>query len=163
MYYQPKHFVAEEIFPPETIAEHKSAGKFDQIWRLMDGRVLWTQDQLRERYGTMICNDYAWGGNNRYRVYRPTAALIDWDHYRRFREVKAKWSSFTSQHCHGRGSDSKFTKISAEEVRRDIKKNPDHDAFQYITCIEEGVSWLHFDTRAWDKSRGGILWVPKPK
>jgi len=157
MYYQPKHFAAEEIFPPETIAEHKSSGKFDQIWRLMDGRVLWTQDQFRERFGTMVCNDYMWGGSNRYRVYRPIIALVDWDHYRRFREIRVAWSSFTSQHCHGRGSDSKFKKVTAEEVRQDIKKNPDHEAFKYITAVEDKVSWLHFDTRSWNRTQSGIL------
>ncbi|MGD9156793.1 MAG: hypothetical protein PVG39_00165 [Desulfobacteraceae bacterium] len=157
MYYKPKHFVVEEIFPPGIIAEHNSIGKLDQIWRLMDWRVLWTQDQLRERYGSMICNDYLWGGSNQYRVYRPAIGLIDWDYFRRFREVKAKWSSFTSQHCFGRASDSKFKKVTTEEVRQDIKRNPDHEAFRYITAVEDKVSWLHFDTRSWNRTESGIL------
>ena len=34
-----------------------------------------------------------------------------------------------------------------------------HEDFKYITCIEDKVSWLHFDVRNWNKKEDGILVV----
>jgi hypothetical protein len=170
MYTEPKYFCAEEIFPPEVIVMHKKNGNIqNSIWRLMDGRIIWTIDQLREKYGTMIINDYLWNGVNKYRGYRPVISLIDWSKLANQIEkfppmlkqgefvINPAWSSFTSQHCMGRAIDCKFRLSTSEEVRQDIKKHSDDPAYKYIAAVEEGVSWLHFDTRSWDREKNGIL------
>lgn len=168
MYYTPnsRYFRAEEFFPPEVISENKtSSGKVNSsIWRIFDWRVLWTGEKIREKFGTMVINDYLWGGVNRYRGFRPWSCILDTDHYIKTGIAKATFSSFTSQHCFGRAIDCKFKKYSAEEIREDIRDKEergllDNSIYKYITCVEDGVSWLHFDTRSWIRPTGGILWV----
>jgi len=51
-----------------------------------------------------------------------------------------------SQHKRGAALDLVPVETAVEEIREDIKKRRDL-LFKYITCIEEGVSWLHFDCR----------------
>lgn len=155
MFYMPKYFKAEEIFPKLVIVANH--GKMDQIWRLMDYRVLWTLDMLREYFGTAVCNDYQWGGKNSYRVYRPAIDLIDVEHIKQTGDIKPAWSSFTSQHCFGRAADCKFAFVTAADVRLDIRRYPMADRYKYITAIEDNVSWLHFDVRNWSVQKHGIL------
>lgn len=158
MYYIPKHFAIEEIFPPEVVEEHLENGIVkENIWRIIDERVLITADNLRERFGTMVVNDYLWGGKNKYRGFRPVKSLVDVDYFRRYRELKVSWSSFYSQHCFGRAIDCKFKNATAEEVREDIRKNPYDLSYHLITAVEDGVGWLHFDIRSWNKEQNGIL------
>jgi hypothetical protein len=158
MYHTPKHFAIEEVFPPETVQDSLENGIVkEDIWRIMDLRILLTLDRLRERFGTTVVNDYLWGGSNTYRGFRPSNSLVDLDYLRRYREFKASWSSFTSQHCFGRAIDCKFKNVSAEEVRADIKADPFNPTYEYITAIEENTSWLHFDVRSWNKQESGIL------
>lgn len=162
MYYIPaiEVFRVEEFFPPETIAEHTVDGHLrSQIWRLFDERTLITAERLRRRFGTMVINDYRWNGNNYYRGYRPLASLLDIEEFKRTGKITAAWSSFTSQHCLGRAIDAKFKKYFAAEIREDIRRNPNNEEYEFITCIEDGVSWLHFDTRSWNRKESGILWV----
>jgi hypothetical protein len=160
MYYKPNsnYFKPQELMPPEYLDGHIFKGNVqDQVWRVFDWKVLYTCDRLREKYGSMIINDYLWGGNNRYRGYRPAMSLLDKDEFYVDGIPRAKWSSFTSQHCFGRAVDAKFKKYSAEEIRKDILADPYSEEFKYITCIEADVSWLHFDTRCWNKNLNGIL------
>ncbi len=170
MYYAPKHFESHEVFPKKIYEDHLldrvNRVVSNNIWRLMDRRVIWTMDQLRELHGVMIVNDYMWGGNNQYRGYRPPLDILDIDDL--VRQIaaynpgdalfyKPRFSSFTSQHCLGQAIDCKFKYKSAEEVRQHIKTNPTLPAYKYITAVEEGVTWLHFDVRNWDVIKQGIL------
>lgn len=161
MYYVPQYFKAYEIFPPKIFQKHlvnSSIGAVsDSIWRLMDRRILWTVDQLRKIHGPMIVNDYFWGGNNLYRGFRPVEDLIDYKGYQKNGVIVAKWSSLTSQHCFGRAIDCKFKQRTAEEVRQHIRDNPFLPHYKYITAIEDGVSWFHFDVRNWNINKSGIL------
>lgn len=160
MYHAPRHFIPQEFFTKATCDAYKqSNGSISaKIWRLMDSRVTWTCDALRDYFGTMIMNDYQWGGRNQYRGYRPPLELLNKAELKRSNTFKSKLSSFTSQHCFGRASDSKFKKVTAEEVREDVKKNPTARRYRFITCIEEGVTWFHFDVRFWNVSKSGILY-----
>lgn len=166
MYYKPNRniFTEEEFFPRSVVYNHKLKDTINRsIWRLMDGRVIWTAVQLRNYFGTMIINDYKWGGKNQYRGYRPSIEIIDFKSLNKVRSFKAlsklepKFSSFTSQHCFGRAVDAKFRMVSAEEVREDIRKNQYAERYKYITAIENNVDWLHFDVRNWGKDKFGIL------
>jgi hypothetical protein len=164
MYYIPTYFRAEEWFSKSVIQQHTIVGTgFDRvvsnkIWRLIDNRTLWTADQIREYFArSVIINDWLWAGRNQQRGFRSIPELFNRAKFRSTNEFKLKLSSYTSQHCMGRASDSKIKGIHASEIRADIRKNPNADRYKYITCVEDGVSWLHFDTRAWNKSKYGIL------
>ena len=144
----PKIFQVEEFFSPTTIHKQLNDGKpLSLLWRLMDSRVTWTAVQLRNLFGTMICNDYLWGGKNINRGYRNVIEIIDWEHYKQTGEIITFFSSLTSQHCHGRGLDSTFKKILAHDVRDYIIKNNRRSEFKFITAIEKEVPWFHFDVR----------------
>lgn len=147
-YYEPKYFKPQEIFPWSVILAHTYSPQYgdtvidQKIWRLMDWRILWTMDKIRERFGPTIMNDYLWGGKNQYRGFRSIVELVEIN-----KDLKNKFS-LTSQHCFGRGADSKNPKYSAEEIREDIKKHPNLEQLQYITAVEADVDWLHVDCRS---------------
>lgn len=138
--YIPKHFKAYELLPKDFYESHTIKG--DQLWWMFDSRILITGDALRERYGKILMNTWFWGGAHQYRGWRPFDC-----------EIGAE----LSQHKFGRACDWEFVDVTAEEVRQDIKKHPGQ--FPYVTCIEEGVSWLHGDCRNWDRNKHGILYV----
>ena len=157
MYIKPKYFREEEFFSPSVIAEEIKKGSFGTIWRLIDSRIIWTADKIREHFcgigktgnvDVMIMNDYLWGGKNKYRGYRS----IDIDIIR----DKNKFSQ-TSQHCFGRGIDYKFKHTTVDEVRNDILNNQDEERYQYITAVELDVTWNHNDVRSWNKGLSGIF------
>lgn len=157
MYLMPKYFKAEEFFSPSVIEEEKKKGSIGMIWRLIDSRIIWTADKIREHFcgigkqgntDVMIMNDYLWGGKNKYRGYRSIEIDI----------IKNKNNfSSTSQHCFGRGIDYKFRHTTVDEVRNDILNNPNAERYQYITAVELEVSWNHNDVRSWNKAQNGIF------
>lgn len=134
--YIPEYFKLYELFPEDFYNANKHRGN-DLFW-LIDDRVLWTLDQLRERYGPVYINNWYWGGNNQYGCFRPFDC-----------EIGAEWS----QHKFGRAGDPKFKEVDAEEIRQDILSNPWDIEFEHIACLEMNISWLHFDVRNWDKSK----------
>jgi len=144
MIYKPKHYRIEEFFPQGYLS--LMASKADKIWLAMDSRVLVTCDRLRERYGPMQGNDYYKGGRFSERGYRPP-------------DNKTNKPDSISQHLFGRAMDVWPTATTAEAIRRDILSDPFHPDFEFITCVEIGVNWLHFDVRNWDKKKSGILQV----
>jgi len=139
VYYKPDHFELYELVPEEIYRRVSH----DKLWQCFDPKLLWTQEQLRLKYGKMVCNTWWWGGGNQYRGYRTP-----------YCEIGAEWSL----HKFFRALDSVPTDYSVEKIRQDImeaKEKKDQGIYQYITCIEVGVSWLHFDTRNYD----GLLLV----
>lgn len=154
-YYIPKYFPPQEIFSSRTVADYTRNGTVSSaIWRLIDSRVVWTADQIRKRFGSMICNDYKYGGENGLRGYRPPVEIIDWEAYQKTGKVKTTFSTLSSQHCFGRALDLTPAKVTAEEIRRDIIANPQY--YKFITGIEKEVNWLHFDVRNFN-AKDGIL------
>ena len=141
--YIPKYFQIQELVP-RAIFESYPEKKRANLWFLFDERALITADRLRERYGSMVCNTWLWGGDRQYSGWRPGDCAE---------------GSLLSQHKRGAAFDFLPQKITAEEIRRDILTDPNCQDFEFITCIEAGVAWLHFDTRNWDKKERGIFTV----
>lgn len=141
MYVPPKHFVLEEFLPPTIVRKQGTAGK-NRGWWIMDERALWTTYQLRMRFGPVIINDYLFGGKNKERGFRV------WN---------TKTGALFSQHKYGRAIDCVFEDISVEEVSDDIISRPFDLAYKYITAIEVGCAWLHFDFRANRKNELGLM------
>lgn len=129
IYYQPKHFRAEELVPPEIMTELKT-----EALLVMDYRILKTIDTLREYFNKpIIINTWHVGyGDRFYSGYRPFNLAIG-----------ARYS----QHKFGRAVDCLIVGVKDYNyVRREILSNQNH--FSYVTCIEDKVNWLHIDCRA---------------
>lgn len=133
--YQPKHFKVQELVPPSIYEKRK-----EKAIELIDERVLITLDQLREFFGLCTINNWNFGGN-----FSQSG----------LRTPEAKEYSPTSQHSFGRAMDCKFRDHKAEDIRQHILNN--RLLFPYITFMEDGVSWLHFDVRNCQRI---VLWNP---
>jgi hypothetical protein len=164
MYYEPKYFQPEEVFPKSIVRDHYLVNGFRsytdlKIWRLIDSRITWTMDRIREHFGVSITvNDYLWGGMNQYRGYRPQYEILNRNKLCEDNKVEAEWSSLTSQHCFGRAIDSiPGDGVTVEEIKEDIKKNSGAERYRHITAVEDCVTWLHIDCRMWDRTTSGIL------
>ena len=145
MRYIPKYFKLYEWLPVYFYNKWEPVYG-EGLWELLfDKRILITGDRLRERYGVMVMNDWQWRQLdqyvNQYRGYRPLDCSI---------------GAKLSDHKKGIALDAKFKNYSVDEIREDIKKKPFDKTFEYITCIEEGVSWLHASCRERDKVKNGI-------
>ena len=126
-YYKPKHFQVHEFVDKET---HRRFN--ERSWMFLDPRILYTADGIREYFGKPVTiNDWLWGGAAQWRGLR----LIHSPVYKPY-----------SQHSYGRALDMTIRGVSAEEARKAIMAHADDERFQYITRMEDGVSWLHADT-----------------
>lgn len=119
-----RYFEIHELVPPHI---YESRG--EKAWELLDERALITLDLLRNRFGPITVNDYAFGGSRQWSGLRT---------------VESPDYSETSQHSFGRAFDCLFRNARTEEVRTHILRHRDE---YYITGIELGVAWLHFDCR----------------
>lgn len=127
-----KYFQSHEFLPPDLYNSTTEATR----WILLDDRVIWTADQLRELYGPATCNNWKTGGPYSLRGIRP---------------MNSTTGSQYSQHKFGRALDLNFKNATPDEIRADMKANPDREAYKYIRGVEEGISWFHFDVRNLDK------------
>lgn len=140
--YIPQYFKLQEFFPRDFISRiYPVLG--NTMWRLIDNRLLWTADMLRNRYGTVIANDWEWGGSNQYRGFRPFDCVV---------------GAEFSQHKYGRALDCKFGKVSVDNVRQEIVQSEYGEIleFKYITAVEMNVSWLHISVENNDVQKHGI-------
>lgn len=125
--YVPTYFTLKEVLPMQFYKDHIHMGK--KLWLMFDERLLKAADAIREEYGKMVVNTWAFHGNSQWRGYRP------WD---------CPIGSSISQHKFGRALDMVPVFESPEIIRMDLLSNfLDVD----ISCVELGVPWLHIDTR----------------
>lgn len=132
--YTCEHFIIQELVPPSI---YKKRG--EAAWELLDDRALMMLDKLRKKFGPAVVN--TWHSKTLTAAYgkRTESGL---------RVPGMKHYSNTSQHSYGRAFDVLFKNYTAEQVREYIQANPGE--FPYITSIELGVNWLHFDCRNCD-------------
>lgn len=124
--YKCEHFNIKELVAPDVYNE-----RGDRAWALLDERALKTLDKLREVFGSVTVNDWAWGG-----AFTQSGLRTAGDEY--FKKYSA--------HSFGRGFDCKFKHATPLEVQEYILANPDE--FPYIARIENAKvtkSWLHFE------------------
>lgn len=127
--YKCKHFKIQELVPPKV---YKVRG--EKAWELLDERGLVTLDALRDHYGTCIVNNWANGGKRKWSGLRTH---------------ESSYYSPYSQHSFGRAFDCIFPNTTAENIRKEILA--DRTLFPFISGLELGTSWLHFDCRNTDK------------
>lgn len=124
---------------------------YEQFWQrshiligLLDRRLVMADQLLRDEFGPVTINNWWYGGNRNWSGIRT---------------IESPYYSQTSQHSWGRASDKIFKEVSADEVRTYIKGLYEELG---ITCIEEGVSWVHSDVR-WTRSSELLLVYPLNK
>lgn len=142
---KPDNFQLYEWLPKDFYDTYYSYYGENLWWMLFSYEIKYTANRLRKRYGSMTMNDWKWrtdSNKNQYRGYRPLDCTIG-----------AKFS----QHKVGNALDAKFKYIHVDQIRADIYLDPWHEDFKYITCVEDGVSWLHVDCRTHSKRDVGIL------
>ncbi len=126
-----KHFIIQELVSPAVFL------RFGQnAWRFFDPRFLSVSDRLRAFFGPMIINNWASGGQFRFRGLR---SPID---------LEAPKGDF-SFHRFAMAGDAHFLKATVQEVRAYILANP--DKFPEIKGLEKDVNWLHYDVRNSDR------------
>jgi len=155
--YIPKHFSIKEYVPPHVYDE-----RGDKAWELMDARLLRSDDLLRERYGRVFINTWAFSSDPLGMTFRQSG-LRTWQHYLEKganyhdpnpgQEITAKEKYFRSysQHKFGRASDKKFMDVEVEEIRQDILTYCDAPWAEEIMSMELDTSWLHTDIRNCDR------------
>lgn len=128
--YKLKHFVVQEFVDPETYSI-----RGDKSISVMDWRMLWTADMIREYFDKpMVINNWHVGGSRMWSGIRY--------------ENSPEYSKF-SQHTYGRAIDFYMKGIDSAEIRKTILDSPYEDAFKYITTVEDfpNQSWVHIDCR----------------
>jgi hypothetical protein len=130
-YYFPKHFDIKEFVPPEVY----KLGE-ERAYMMLDQNMLKMMDGLREFFGVPIyVNNWSLGGSRSYRGYRTPDCNV---------------GAAYSQHKFGRAADMDIEGYAAEDARdaRDaIIKNQKSPLLNWITCLEDDVSWVHADCR----------------
>ena len=124
--YKCKYFKIEELVSEN--ARESCSGVY--LWSLFDPNVLKCADYLREKFGPATINNWSWGG-----VFEQSG----------LRDRGTKHYNPRSQHSIGAALDIKFINHTAEEVRKQIKDMSDD--FPFKIRIENGVNWLHIDTK----------------
>lgn len=144
-FYIPEHYRIEELVPQNIFLRFRDRPDF--LWSLFNPHALWTADRIREHYRVpMLCNTWLWGGRFHGRGYRP-------DGY--------EGAEF-SAHKRGCAIDlwpRTGSGVTGKQIQDDIIAYSWWEPFQYITCVEVGVNHLHFDLRAHDRQRLGVLQV----
>ena len=122
------NFAVHELVPKDV---YKDRG--EKAIQLMDRELLTFIDKLRTHLGRSITvNNWQWGGPFQYRGLRDANS-----------DVYSKYS----QHSFGKALDFDVDGMTAEEVRQWIIDNRLLSWVRPITFIEDGVSWVHVDTR----------------
>jgi hypothetical protein len=100
---------------------------------LFDERILKLIDVIREEYGPMTINDWAWGGTNQFRGFRSGGCDV---------------GATLSQHRFGRAVDMIPKEIHPRQIREDIIEDQWGRPYKDVGGLEMGISWLHIDVRA---------------
>ena len=90
----------------------------------------------------MAC-DWWWGGKIEFRGWRPI------DH---------PFGAISSLHKFWRATDFFIDGIPSQQVRADIRNNPNAQMFKYIRRVEEGTEHVHIDFGNHDRETYGIKW-----
>jgi hypothetical protein len=129
--FKPRYFTLQELVHPKI---YEARG--ERAWELLNPGMLKTLDQLREKFGPMVIN--TWHSPKLIAKFglRDDSGLRTFD---------SSEGAPYSAHKFGLAADCIFMSCTAESVRRYVKAHPEE--FPFITAIENGVSWFHFDCR----------------
>ena len=121
-----KHFNTEELVSKQV---YDVIG--DDAIKLFDPKALESLEAIREILNVpLICNNWVEGGSRDDCGYRDKLCTI---------------GAAKSAHKEGKAFDLISNKMCVQEMRDIILKN--QDLLPHNIRIEDGVGWLHFDTR----------------
>jgi hypothetical protein len=132
---QNKHgyFIVQEFIPPEI---YNQMG--ESSIQLIDERIVETANALREYFGKMFINTWAFNGERRYSGLRPMNLRSD--------PITGTKFARKSQHYFGNAIDFYFEEIPCDEAREEIINS--RHLFPHIHRLEEGTeTWIHADCK----------------
>lgn len=121
-----KNFYLEEFIPPEIMDEYG-----ENAIQFIHPDIVVICQALRDRFGKITVNDWCFGGDIKYRGFRPSH--VD------FNGVK------NSPHKMGLAADLIFERVSADVVRMEIMEDWFFWYCLGLRRVELGTSWLHID------------------
>jgi hypothetical protein len=134
MIYQCRHFKIFELVDQRTYDLYgETAWMFfpDESKRMIDG--------IRDYFSMLAGKDVPVTINNWH--FNGT------HQWRGLRTIEFTGGAVRSFHRLAAAFDMDIEGVPAHEARREILANQDHEYLQYITCMEDRVSWLHVDRR----------------
>lgn len=140
MSFRPPSFIIQELVPPDIYA---ALG--ERAWELLDPRATQTLQQLRDRFGPLIVNNWHQGG-----PFKESG----------LRSLTTPTGAKYSQHRYGRAFDCKVKQTEPPGVAAYVLKHAAE--FPHLTTIENTdatPTWFHFDVRAHNKEG---IWVVNP-
>ena len=127
MFYRPIFFKIEELVDKATFDQFG-----DRAFMFFNPVLLRSLDRVRDHFNAAVTvNNWANGGPFSQRGLR----------------VNTTVGALYSQHKFGNAADYDVEGYEAEEVRQEILSKPDQHDFELISCLEEGVNWVHQDCR----------------
>lgn len=140
--YKLKHFKVQEFVDKQTYNK-----RGDNAISVIDWRMLWTADAIRDYFNKPLTINNWFNGGDR-----------EWSG---IRYSNSPYYSQFSQHSYGRALDFLINGIDSVEIRKTIINNPNEEAFQYITTIEDyiGMEWVHIDCRVLRDNQNRFLIV----
>lgn len=135
-----KNFYLEEFVPPEIMDQYGA-----NAIQFIHPTIIILSQSLRDRFGPMIANDWCFGGDSKYRGFRP--------YYVDFNNVK------NSAHKMTLAVDLFPQKTTAEAIRNEIMDDKDYWYSLGLRRVENGVPWLHIDLL--DRRNGTIYFFNK--
>ena len=140
MYYKCIYFKIQELVDRKTFELWG-----EKAWMFFNPSALISLDGIKLYFWKpVIANDWVFGGQKENRGLRPLYSTVGADY---------------SLHRFGCAFDIDVQGVDAEEVRQTIIRLKDNPLFQYITCLETGITYVHFDCR---NVLERILLVDKP-
>lgn len=140
MIYKPKYFTLDELVCEDVYNFYGQTA-----WQFFDSRLLVTIDQIRERIGKPIyINDWQVHGQFSQRGFRCLRCALVHD-------ACVNNRMYVSPHMTGQAVDFDVVGLTAEETRQYIIKN--QGLWPYPLRLEDGVGWVHLDTRDADKGK----------
>ena len=124
-----KNLWLHEYIPEQLYREYESRGMLKYLVSRLDRNLINSDQSLRDHFGAITINNWYNGGNRQWSGLRTS---------------DSPYYSVNSMHSYYKASDKLFANGSPEEW---IQYAIDHAIELGITGIEEGVTWLHTDTR----------------
>ena len=124
-----RFFTLQELVPPDLYRQHG-----DRCWLFLDPDILRGADWLREIFGPITINTWAWEGS-----YKESG----------LREFNTRTGAAMSMHKYGRALDLKPVRASVQEVHKHILDNEEEAYFNGIRRIENlelTPTWIHIDS-----------------
>lgn len=129
-----KLFYKCEFFKIEELVDEVIFKRWgDDAWMFFRPEALISLDGIRSYFNKPVTvNNWAIGGPFQNRGLRAPYSLVGGEY---------------SQHRFGNAFDLDVKDLGVEEVRREILLHRNEPSFSRITCLEIGVTWIHFDCR----------------